>query len=339
MTMQTLFTRRDALALIGAGAVSVRLGAQAKAPGRPLAGALMILHTPFTAAGEVDWEDLAREAEFVDRAGAHGIVWPQGSSGVAMLTKDERLRGMELLVRTMRGRRAVVVLGVQGRDTGEMLAYTRRAEELGPDALIAMPPSSGTSLADYEAYFRALAGVATRPVIVQTTGGRRDLPPSVELIVSLAREFRHFGFVKEESDPVVERMKALVAARPPIRGVFGATFGTGWLYEMRLGLDGVITGNAMYADLMARIWSLHRQGARDELLAAFSTFLLMRNAGEQIPGTELYIFKKRGLFKTTVTRRSNPADGPVRVSAATLDSQAAAEIDERFAALAPYLIS
>ena len=31
----------------------------------------------------------------------------------------------------------------------------------------------------------------------------------------------------------------------------GANRGVNWLYAMRLGLDGVITGNAMYADLFA----------------------------------------------------------------------------------------
>ena len=334
------FTRREALSLIAAsGLAAASVRAQTPAPSRRLGGALMILHTPFTSRGDVDWDDLAREATFVDRAGAGGVVWPQGSSSVATLTKDERLRGMKLLTDTLRGRRAAVVLGVQGRETSEMLEYARHAESLEPDAVIAMPPSSGTSLDDYAAYFRELARVAKRPVIIQTTGGRRDLPPSVELMVDLAREFSHLGYVKEESEPIVERMKALVSARPPMRGIFGATFGTGWLYEMRLGLDGVITGNAMYADLMARIWDLHTRQRRSELLSAFSAFLLMRNAGEQIPGTELYIFKKRGLFKTTVTRRSNPADGPVRLGETTLTADAAAEIDERFAALAPYLVT
>ena len=338
--MSGRLTRRDVLTLLAATGAAARLRAGQAGPARPaFSGALMILHTPFTARGEVDWDDLVREALFVDRAGAAGVVWPQGSSSVAMLTKDERLRGMTLLAETMRGRRAALVLGVQGRDTAEMLEYATRGDTLGPTAVIAMPPSSGTSLDDYRSYFRALAGVARRPVIMQTTGGRRDLPPSVDLMVELAREFPHFGYVKEESEPIVERMKALVAARPPMRAIFGATFGTGWLYEMRLGLDGVITGNAMYADLMARIWAAHEHGRRDELLAAFSAFLLMRNAGEQIPGAELYIFKKRGLFKTTVTRRSNPADGPVRVAEAPIPPDAVAEIDERFAALAPYLVT
>jgi dihydrodipicolinate synthase/N-acetylneuraminate lyase len=125
----------------------------------------------------VDWDDLAGELAFVERCGAQGVVWPQGSSSVATLTKDERMRGMELLARARAsvkpapGRSFALVLGVQGRDTAEMLEYARRAEALAPDAMIAMPPSTGTSMDDYRAYFHALAAETQRPVIVQTSGG------------------------------------------------------------------------------------------------------------------------------------------------------------------------
>lgn len=293
----------------------------------------MILSTPFTVSGAVDWEDLAREAEFVDRCGAHGMVWPQGSSGVAFLSKDERLRGMELLAKTMRGKRAVLGLGVQGKDADEMMEYARRAEEMAPDCFIAMPPSTGRSLQDYREYFRALARTTSRPVIIQTSGGARDLTPSVELMVELAREFPHMAYIKEESNPTVERMLAEVQQRPPLRGVFGANFAQGWLYEMRLGLDGVITGNAMYADLMANLWNLHEQGKPERTRDAYSKFLLMRNAAQQIPGADLYVMKKRGVFKTAAARREGG-----KVAEAKLSPEAVAEIDFRFAAIEPYLV-
>ena len=293
----------------------------------------MILSTPFTVSGAVDWEDLAREAEFVDRCGAHGMVWPQGSSGVAFLSKDERLRGMELLAKTMRGKRAVLGLGVQGKDADEMMEYARRAEEMAPDCFIAMPPSTGRSQQDYREYFRALARTTSRPVIMQTSGGARDLTPSVELMVELAREFPHMAYIKEESNPTVERMLAEVQQRPPLRGVFGANFAQGWLYEMRLGLDGVITGNAMYADLMANLWNLHEQGKPERARDAYSKFLLMRNAAQQIPGADLYVMKKRGVFKTAAARREGG-----KVAEAKLSPEAVAEIDFRFAAIEPYLV-
>ena len=338
--MILLTTRREFLATMTAAAVTAHVTSRRiAAAAKPLRGAFMILHTPFTADGAVDWEDLAREAVFVDRAGCQGIVWPQGSSAVATLTKDERLRGMDVLAKAVQGRTVALVLGVQGRDTAEMLEYAARAEALEPDAVIAMPPTSATSLDDYRDYFRALARAAKRPVILQTSGGARGLVPPVELIVDLAREFPNCGYVKEESEPVLGRMRDELRQRPPMRGVFGASFGVGWLYEMRLGLDGVITGNAMYADLMARMWDLHTRGRSDELRDAYSRFLLMRNLDEQVPGTSLYVMKKRGIFKTTVTRVGAPVPGqPATVSRVALPPEAIDEIEYRFAALRPYLI-
>jgi 4-hydroxy-tetrahydrodipicolinate synthase len=337
--MSLLTTRRDFLATMTAAAVVADLKrAGAVEAGKPLRGAFMILHTPFTADGMVDWEDLACEVAFVDRAGCQGVVWPQGSSRVATLTRDERLRGMEVLAKAVQGKKVALVLGVQGRDINEMLGYVERAEALAPDAVIAMPPTSAATLDDYRAYFRALAGAARRPVILQTSGGARNLVPPVEMIVELAREFPNCGYVKEESAPVLDRMREEVRQRPPIRGVFGASLGVGWLYEMRLGLDGVITGNAMYADLMARMWDLHTRGKRDELRDAYSKFLLMRNLDEQIAGTSLYVMKKRGIFKTTVTRAAAPVAGqPPKINQNALPAEALEELDYRFAALAPYL--
>jgi 4-hydroxy-tetrahydrodipicolinate synthase len=303
----------------------------------------MILSTPFTDDGAVDWDDLAREARFVNQCGAQGAVWPQGSSRVSTLTKAERLKGMELLATTMRGGKGVLVLGVQGRDTAEMLDYARAAEALAPDAMIAMPPRVASSLDDYREYFRALAKVTTRPVILQTTGGVPALTPSVDLMVGLAREYPHLGYIKEESEPVVERMKAELEARPPLTHIFGATFGTGWLYEMRLGLDGVITGNAMYADVMARLWELHVRRDKEALRDLYGRFLLMRNLREQIAGADLYVLKKRGIFKSATTRLdpkpgAGPAESP-RVQRLSLTRDEVDEIEYRYAALAPYLSS
>ncbi len=335
-----MHSRRDWLKTLGMAAVAAQFPRvmHAAGPANAMRGVFIILNTPFTATGEVDWDDLEREVAFVDRAGCHGIVWPQGSSGVATLTREERLRGMEVLARAAQGKRVTLVLGVQGRDTAEMLDYTKRANALDTAAVIAMPPTTGKSLDDYRAYFRALGGATSRPAIVQTSGGVRDLYPSVELIVELAKEFPHMAYVKEESPPLIERMQAEIASRPVMKGIFGASLGTGFLYEMRLGLDGIITGMGMYADLMARMWELHEQKRHDDVRDAYSRFLLMRNLNEAIPGTDLFVMKKRGIFKTAVRRTTAPAPGaPARLSEVKPTPMELEEIEFRFAALKPYL--
>ncbi len=334
-------SRRALLKTLGAATLLPRLSvasAVAAPATKPMRGVFIILNTPFTASGAVDWDDLEREVAFVDRGGCAGVVWPQGSSGVTTLTREERLRGMEVLAKAVQGKRVSLVLGVQGKDTAEMLDYTKRADTVGSDAVIAMPPTSGKTMDDYRAYFRALAGATTRPAIVQTSGGAKDLFPSVDLIVELARAFPHMAYVKEESEPLVPRMQGELAARPVMKGVFGASLGTGFLYEMRLGLDGVITGMGMYADLMGRMWALHERGEHEQVRDAYSRFLLMRNLNDSIPGTDLYVMKMRGVFKTAVRRTSAPSGlAPAALREVVPTAQERDEIEFRFAALTPYL--
>ncbi len=321
-----VFTRREWLTTVVAAAVAPSL--RVRAATTSMRGAFMILSTPYTAAGEVDYDDLAHEVEFLDRCGVHGLVWPQNSSEQRFLSKAERMRGMEVLADAARGRAPALILGVQADDTDGMLEYARRAEQLAPDGMIAIPPTSATSLDDFRDYYRALCRVTERPVFVQTSGGARDIEPTVEFLVDLAREFPQCAYVKEEHPPVQTRMLALAEHRPdPIKRIFGANFGRAWKYEMRLGTDGVMTGGAMYADIYARLWELHLAGRADEVREVYSKLLLMLNLDGLIPGVRLYVLKKRGVFKTTRSRRGEYSFSRDEI----------AEIEHNFAALQPYL--
>lgn len=352
--------RRQMLAatMAGASVVIGRTFLQGSEPGETLpddkaadprvGGPFLILSTPFTESGAVDFEVLARQARFVDWTGCPGMIWPQSGDSVDLLTQEEKFQGMEVLAETTRGLNSALCLGVQGRDTAEMLLYARHAEKLAPAAIISRPPDSGKTAGDLRQYWRALAGVATRPVILQTTGGvaYKGPVPSVELLIELAREFPHFGYVKEEAGPVIPRTRALVAARPPIRRVFSARGGLGWLHEMHLGTEGLITERAAYADVVTRIWQLHRSGSDPAALRdAYGKFLLMTNLSETIPGSglrgaHLYVWKKRGVFKTMVSRHYGPGSAippsPI-FSEFKLTDDEIAEIEFRFEALKPYL--
>ncbi len=91
------------------------------------------------------------------------------------LSQDERMKGMKVLAKSARGRAPTLVLGVQGKNTEEMLEYARAAESLEPDALIAIPPREAKSLDDYREYFADLARLSRRPVFIQTGGGAPDI--------------------------------------------------------------------------------------------------------------------------------------------------------------------
>jgi hypothetical protein len=86
---------------------------------------------------------------------------------------------------------------------------------------------------------------------------------------------------------------------------------------------------------MARIWALHERGDSSAVRDAYSRFLLMRNLSQLIPGVDLYLFKKRGVFKTAAFRVGGAAAW--KVNAIELSPDAIAEVEYRFAALTPYL--
>lgn len=328
--MQSVFSRRELLAAAGSAALFSRSGALgAPAPAaKPMQGAFIILSTPYSSDKEVAWEDLANEVTCMDRFGVHGMVWPQLSSELPKLTKQERVQGMVVLSKISHGKRPALVLGVQGDDTDEMLEYAEHGEKLAPDAMIAIPPKKAKSMDDYRDYFRELCKLTKRPVFIQTSGGAPNLAPSIDLMLGLAREFPNFGYVKEEHDPVIPRMKELIAHRPdPIKRVYGANFGKGLLYEMSLPSDGVITGGAMYGDIYAQIWELHQANKLPEARDLYAKLLLMLNLDQDIPGTRLYIMKKRNIFKTTVSREHEYKLSPGEI----------AEIEYRYDALSPYL--
>ncbi len=326
MPLNPLLTRRQYLSVMTAAALP--FGSVHAAMANRIRGALMILTTPYTLTGEVDYEDLAREVEFLDRCGVQGLVWPQNSSEQRYLSKEERIRGFEVIAEANLGRDMVLILGVQADDTAGMLEYARAAEAFAPDGMIAIPPTTANTLEEIRAYYRALCEVTARPVFVQTSGGP-DVELTIEFLVDMARELPQCGYIKEEYGDVHARMLALTAYRPdPIRSIFGAELGRGWLYEMRIGTDGVMTGGAMYGDVYARIWQLHNEGNEKELRDCYSALLLIQNLDDQIPGVRLYVLQQRGVFKTTKSRR-----GEYQFSA-----QQSAEINYRLEALKPFMM-
>src|SRR5690349_9317904 len=86
MMLSMIYSRRQLLAGFSLAAFAPRLPAATQAH-KPIRGVFIIMATPYTASSAVDYEDLAREVDFLDRCGVHGMVWPQLASEYSKLTK------------------------------------------------------------------------------------------------------------------------------------------------------------------------------------------------------------------------------------------------------------
>ena len=325
-------------------------------------GPLPILSTPYLESGEVDYEVLAKEAKFVAECGCPGMIWPQSDDSCDLLSVEEKLEGIEAIVKVMVGSGALVVLGCQGKNTEEMVVCAKHIEKLAAQydvmiAVISRPPDNGKTEEDLKNYYLELAKHINCPAIIQTGGGTtyKGVMPSVELLIDLAKSYPDiFGYIKEESGDCNKRIVKEIAAKPIIKTVFSAWGSHQWLYQSRrLGTEGVITERPVYADILAYIWEQMENGdANGTLDDAFAKYVLMLNLSQSISdnavggdlrGPHLYLLKKRGIFKNCLSRAFIKKDGKriipdhliledLKISQDQID-----EIESRFKNLKPYL--
>ena len=316
-------SRRGFLATLAGAAGAAFAG---PSPEKALRGIFIIVATPYTESKAVDYEDLAHEIDWLNRCGAHGMVWPQMASEYNRLTVEERLRGFEVIADAAKGKRSAVVFGVQGPDTNAALNYLRHAEKLSPDALIAIPPEKANSLEDYRAYYGALARATERPIFIQDTGPHHPIPMPAHFLLELAAAYPNLGYVKEELSPVLERMRELQAKRPPMKRVFSGDGGRGMLAEMNQGSDGTMPA-AGFTDVYVQIWDAWQAGDHKKARDIFMHLVPLINLDELVDRGYQPVMHRRGVFKTAVSRIPHAGVSP----------EVQAEIDAAYEDVKPYL--
>ena len=322
-------------------------------------GAFPLLCTPWTADAELDVPVLVAEAEFVDRCGASGVVWPTAGEVLGNLSDDEYRAGLEALAARaakpdFAATLTAICPGATSADAVRRGAFVEGlAKRTGAKmSILARPPDDARTQADIEAHYRAFAAAVSCPVIIQTYNGKSP-QPDVELLEKLAREFpKVYGWVKEESPGnKVNARLARLAASPAIKTVFSGWGAKGLLHQgPRLGARGVITQRPAYADLLAYIMRRIDAGADSSdpsLARAYADYLLMINlgdvfadSGDAMRGPHLYALERRGVFKNRLTRIKAPKNDPAGrkwiMRDVKLTSAEMAEIDARLARLAQY---
>lgn len=290
-------------------------------------GPFLILSTPYNEDGSVNYDNLVKEACFAARWDTPGVIWPQSNDAIDLLTVDERIAGMQALVQEWKDnpKNTVLTLGVNGDDIEEMLMFAREAERLGQESgvdliLAARPPYYGQNEDDLRAYYDALAGVAKRPVIIQTYVNEACPAPSAEFLIDLARKYPDvYGWIKEESNKLEanDRQKAELAGRPYVKTVFSAWGGWQWLYQRRqIGTAGLISEKIAYAPITSLVWQEMKKGENEDCLTeAFAMYRLMIDQRfvihDSLRGYGLHYLMNLGVFDNMLSRTyAMEPDGP-----------------------------
>jgi len=261
---------------------------------KDFSGIYPIVQTPYTDDDRIDLATLAREVEFLDRTGVHGIVWPQRASQYQYLTFEERVEGMEVVVAANKGLRPKVALGVQGPDTKTAVAYAKHAQRLAPDAIVALPTrdQGEFDLEEVADYYAAIGKACDLPLFVQTTGNM-----TVEFVLEMARRIPTLRFVKDEAGHTLSRIGEF-RAKGGDSGprVFTGGHGRTLIDEMMRGVAGNMPASG-WVDLYVQAWDHWHAGRRDKALDVFSKIMLFVTQATAHGFQSLsYVLQLRGIF-------------------------------------------
>lgn len=289
---------------------------------RPLAGVLPIVHTPFSLDDQIDYASFQRQIDWAYSVGADGVCTGMVSETLR-LTYDERQELAGRLVE-MNADRGAVIVSVGAESTSQAVVYSRRAQQAGATAVMAIAPIS-TALPDaaVQAYYEAIAEAIDIPVIVQDASSYVGKALSMDVYVRLLDKYGPDKILfKPEAAPIGPNLSLLRDRTGGKARVYEGSGGILLIDSFRRGIAGTMPGME-FLDGIVPLWKALERG---DDAAAYRLYFpicalvaLQLQAGlDGFLAIEKYVLHKRGLFATD--RRREPF-------AWSLDEETRKEVD------------
>ena len=289
-------------------------------------GSFAIPMTPFDDCDGIDEDVLAAEIEFCVESGVGGLVVPVMVSEFRVLSEEERRTMIRVPVQVSAGR-VPIIANCAAVNTPLAMSYARYAQEVGADAVIAMPPY--TLRPDFETiytYYQAINDVVDIPVWIQNAG---VVALSPDRVVQLCTELENVSWVKEEVMPSTHSISALLSKNSPaVEGVMGGAGGRYMIAEWARGSKGVVHA-CQFCDVVQRVWELLEAGQMDKAAELYEHVL---------PALVLEGLMGMACAKEIMIRRGVFNNNRVRSRARPLDEHDMREIDRVWERIQPYLI-
>ena len=159
---------------------------------------LTAMVTPFTASGDVDYEEAARLAVWLAAHGSDGLVVTGTTGESATLNREEKLR-LYKTVRGAVGMKTIVLAGTGSYDTSETVVLSLEAEEMGVDGLLVVTPYyNRPSQEGLFQHYKAVAEAVELPVVLYNVPARTGVNLEAATTLRLA-QIENIVAVKEAS--------------------------------------------------------------------------------------------------------------------------------------------
>ncbi|NLI74990.1 MAG: 4-hydroxy-tetrahydrodipicolinate synthase [Candidatus Riflebacteria bacterium] len=175
-----------------------------------LEGSWVALVTPFQD-GRIDGKALDRLLDFHLEARTDGLVICGTTGESATLSADERAGLMETVARRVGGKTGLM-FGTGGNHTAGAVEMTRRAKDLGAEAVLVVTPYyNKPTQAGLQAHFQAVAAATPLPVVLYNVPGRTGVNLAAATTLELAKT-ANIKAVKEASGNLDQIMDILAKA-------------------------------------------------------------------------------------------------------------------------------
>ena len=279
-------------------------------PDRSMKGVIPILSAPINSKGQLVMEDLENQVEWMIGKGVHGI-------GIAVATEiykfneEERDLLLSTVVRVTNGR-VKVVMNTGGESTDVAVFLSKRAEELGADALMIRPTSFiPVPASENIEYFGQIAEAVSLPIFLQDQG-TAQVPPA--MAVACAKRHDNLCYIKVETPPTIPRMgETQMLAEGTDLILFGGAGGAFAVEEFNRVSVGTMPGSTL-PDMFLRVWDHYQAGDEDAANAEMRRHAALIGMLAQGQGFANWIYKhimvRRGVFSPGSDFARHPALKP-----------------------------
>ena len=180
---------------------------------------LTAMITPFDAAGNVDYGEAGRMAQWLTEHGSDGLVVTGTTGESATLSLDEKMRMYETVVKAVEGQ-AKVLAGTGSYDTAETVELSRAAGNTGVDGLLVVTPYyNKPSQEGLYQHYKAVAEATTLPLVLYNVPARTSVNLEAATVLRLA-EIDNIAAIKEASK-LLDQVGEIILGAPAGFQVYG----------------------------------------------------------------------------------------------------------------------
>lgn len=228
--------------------------------------------TKFTANDTLDFEAIGKNFQAQLDAGVDAIILGGSLGEASTLDDEEKFDLLRFALEFVNGK-IPVLLNITEGATRRAIRYTQKAQDLGVDGFMALPPMRYKS-DDRETihFFKAIADATDKPIMIYNNPVDYKIEVTIPMFEQLLKEHDNIQAVKESTRDISNVTRIRNAFGDRLKILCGVD--TLAMEELLMGADGWVAGLvcAFPAETVA-IFRLVKAGRIDEALAIYRWFM------------------------------------------------------------------